>query len=102
MQTPCRAACKNNGGICSGCHRTMNELSGWRHLSNDDRQQKMTQISGEQATHKCEQCGEPAYCEISAGKDSCWCFEIDKRDTSSLPTSTLCLCRQCLSALPIK
>ncbi|MCL9774139.1 DUF1289 domain-containing protein [Vibrio methylphosphonaticus] len=102
MHTPCRAACKNNGGICSGCHRTMNELSDWRHLTNDSRQQKMEQISGVESTHQCEQCGEPAYCEISAGNDSCWCFEIEKRDTSSLTTSTRCLCRQCLSALPIK
>ncbi|MGR5457175.1 DUF1289 domain-containing protein, partial [Vibrio alfacsensis] len=30
MATPCKAACKNEGGICSGCFRTMDELSAWR------------------------------------------------------------------------
>ncbi len=100
--TPCRAACKNEGGICSGCHRTMDELSQWRFMDNEQRQDKVEQLSGEQSTHQCQRCGEPAYCDISAGKSSCWCFEIEKRDTSSLQKSATCLCRKCLSKLPLK
>ncbi|WP_237487083.1 DUF1289 domain-containing protein [Vibrio hippocampi] len=102
MATPCIGACKNDGGICHGCKRTMNEVAIWSQISDNERQQTMAELSGQLSTHLCQQCGEPAYCDISAGKDTCWCFDIEKRDTSELKTSNLCLCRRCLSKLPLK
>ncbi|MCJ2376213.1 DUF1289 domain-containing protein [Vibrio sp. ZSDZ34] len=101
MATPCRAACKNDGGICSGCQRTVDEIATWSSDTDAQRQDKIDQLSGVQSTHQCSQCGKPAYCDISAGKASCWCFEIEKRDTSSLGKSQHCLCRHCLSKLPL-
>jgi len=102
MKTPCIAACKNNGGICGGCHRTMNEIIGWKSLSDEQREQVMQNLSSEGATHQCPKCDQPAQCDISAGKETCWCFELEKRDTSGVPKQGLCMCRKCLSALPIE
>ncbi|MCQ1058062.1 DUF1289 domain-containing protein [Photobacterium sp. DNB23_23_1] len=100
MKTPCVAKCKNNEGICSGCHRTMTELTAWHTMSDPEQEQKIAEIQGQQSTHTCNQCGQPAYCEISAGKTTCWCFELTKRDTSGLPPGS-CLCRHCLEKLPL-
>ncbi|MFM2588063.1 cysteine-rich CWC family protein [Vibrio sp. TBV020] len=100
MKTPCIAACKNNDGICSGCHRTMDEIVNWRHLTDDERDQIIEKLSGTQSSHTCPSCQEPAHCDISQGKSTCWCFELDKRDTSTLASSDVCLCRKCLSKLP--
>ncbi|QIJ85949.1 DUF1289 domain-containing protein [Vibrio coralliilyticus OCN008] len=102
MKTPCIAACKNNGGICSGCHRTIDEIVNWRHLSDDERDTVMDALQGSTTSHTCPSCGEPAQCDISAGKDTCWCFSLEKRDTSSLPSNESCLCRKCLNQLPLE
>ncbi|MEJ2766339.1 cysteine-rich CWC family protein [Photobacterium sp. MCCC 1A19761] len=103
MKTPCVAKCKNNEGICSGCFRTMAEISTWRHMDEENQVRTINEIRGEQSTHTCQQCGKPAFCDISAGKSSCWCFEISRRDTSGLETDgTTCLCRACLSQLPLR
>ncbi|CAH6799333.1 conserved hypothetical protein [Vibrio chagasii] len=102
MKTPCRAACKNNGGMCSGCFRTMDEIIGWKGLSESERESVMNNLSGISSTHQCPQCNEPAQCDISAGKETCWCFELEKRDTSSVPKFGVCMCRKCLSELPIQ
>ncbi|OLQ70743.1 hypothetical protein BIT28_15085 [Photobacterium proteolyticum] len=101
MKTPCVAKCKNHEGICSGCFRTMTEITGWR-LMNDEKQTKtIDEIKGKRSTHTCSSCGKPAYCDISAGKSSCWCFELAKRDTSGIESPD-CLCRECLTKLPLR
>ncbi|MDX1302252.1 DUF1289 domain-containing protein [Photobacterium sp.] len=100
MKTPCIAKCKNNEGICIGCFRTMAEIGEWRHMSDKQHSSKIDQIKGIRSTHSCSQCGKPAYCDISAGKSTCWCFELSKRNTSAIKPGT-CLCRTCLSALPL-
>ncbi|WP_047044555.1 cysteine-rich CWC family protein [Vibrio mexicanus] len=102
MKTPCIAACKNNEGICSGCHRTIAEIQNWRHMTDEEREHIMNKLSQKVNTHSCPKCGEPAHCDISAGKSSCWCFEIERRDTSSEPKESTCYCRTCLSELPTR
>ncbi|MBW3695981.1 DUF1289 domain-containing protein [Vibrio sp. T187] len=101
MKTPCVAACKNNGGICSGCYRTMNEIVGWKDLDESERQDIMNRLGEASSTHTCPQCDKPAQCDISAGKETCWCFELEKRDTSQVAQTGTCMCRHCLSKLPI-
>ncbi|MGD8231997.1 cysteine-rich CWC family protein [Vibrio sp. TRT 1302] len=101
MKTPCIAACKNNEGICSGCYRTIDEVVSWRHLSDQERDETMANLRGENASHTCPSCNQAAQCDISQGKATCWCFDIEKRDTSKLDNNDLCLCRKCLSSLPI-
>ena len=102
MKTPCKAACKNEGGMCSGCQRTMDEIVQWQHFSDEERDEKMAVLSGEKTTHTCPTCGQGAHCDIAEGKDTCWCFELEKRDTSSIEKSGQCMCRHCLSSLPIQ
>lgn len=103
MQTPCVAACKNSGGICSGCKRTIPEIIQWKNMSEDQRLNIMDALKGEAQTHQCEGCGKPSQCDISAGKSTCWCFELDEREISSeLKEASSCLCRSCLEKQPIK
>lgn len=100
MKTPCVAKCKNNNGICSGCFRTMTEISEWRHMNEVKQSDTIGEIKGIRSTHNCDMCGKPAYCDISAGKSTCWCFELSKRDTSGIEYAE-CLCRECLAKLPL-
>ncbi|WP_305374379.1 DUF1289 domain-containing protein [Photobacterium leiognathi] len=100
MKTPCVAKCKNNDGICSGCLRTMKEVVEWQAFDDQTRETIMQEIKGQPTTHQCPQCGKPASCDISAGKSTCWCFELDKRDTIDCPSGA-CLCRECLSKQPL-
>ncbi|EGU33900.1 hypothetical protein VII00023_17244 [Vibrio ichthyoenteri ATCC 700023] len=101
MKSPCIAACKNNAGICSGCYRTINEITHWRHYDETDQQAIMARLSGATYTHQCPSCTQPTHCDISAGKTECWCFSIEKRDLTNTPKSSQCLCRQCLSKHPV-
>lgn len=101
MKTPCVGKCKNNDGVCSGCLRTMSEVGEWRLMSDNEHVNTIDEIKGLRTTHPCSLCGKPAYCEISAGKSTCWCFELTKRDTSSLEAGS-CVCRECLSSLPLQ
>ncbi|MDA0148458.1 DUF1289 domain-containing protein [Vibrio sp. LaRot3] len=102
MKTPCIGACKNNGGICSGCHRTVGEITQWRHLDDAEHQAIMDKLARKETTHACPTCNSNAYCDISAGKSTCWCFELEKRDRSGIEETGVCMCRTCLSALPIE
>lgn len=79
----------------------MTEVVNWRHLSDQQRDETMADLAGENSSHYCPSCKQPAQCDISQGKSTCWCFDLEKRDTSQLPDDTLCLCRQCLSKLPL-
>jgi uncharacterized protein len=42
----------------------------------------------------CEQCGSKFICEISAGKSTCWCFDLPR--VMPVIPSTDCLCPSCL------
>ncbi|WPC76120.1 cysteine-rich CWC family protein [Vibrio porteresiae] len=100
MKTPCKAACKNSGGICSGCHRTINEIIGWRDSSEEQRQQIMDTLAGVSSTHTCPACHQPAHCDLAAGKSTCWCFDLEEREAADTG-SELCLCRACLEKQPL-
>lgn len=80
----------------------MDEVVSWQHITDEEREAAIAKLRGLQSTHTCHLCGKPAQCDISQGKESCWCFEIERRDTSSIDDKNApCLCRKCLSALPI-
>lgn len=80
----------------------MTEIIEWTNYSDELRATILNRISGENETHRCPNCGEPAYCGISAGEESCWCFDVDNRDTSSEQNNSLCLCRKCLLQKPVR
>lgn len=77
----------------------MTEISHWIAYSEQQQLAIMAEIKAIKATHACPQCQQPAQCDIQAGKSTCWCFDIEPRQTSS-DSPTVCLCRQCLSLMP--
>ncbi len=99
MKSPCRAACKNNGGICSGCHRTVEEIVQWQDKTDEQRDSLVEQISGSNTTHSCPECGTQSHCDIAAGKETCWCFDVETRDVAK--EGQACLCRKCLEKKPV-
>lgn len=101
MKSPCRAACKNNGGICSGCHRTVEEIIQWKDKTDEQRDDLIEQITGSNSTHSCPDCGTQAHCDIAAGKASCWCFDVEARDVAKAEKGQVCLCRKCLQKKPL-
>ncbi|OCH06877.1 DUF1289 domain-containing protein [Aliivibrio fischeri] len=101
MKSPCRAACKNEGGICIGCKCTMKEVLEWRDLGDEGRDKIMGILDGEIQTHLCPECGESAQCDIKMGKETCWCFELEPRSVNLMPDPSVCLCRHCLAKKPV-
>ena len=99
LKTPCIAACKNDGGICSGCLRTMEEILEWRTFSDSKRDEIIDVLSGDTSDHSCPSCNGPASCDLAQGKLTCWCFSLEKRILPTELSSDLCLCRTCLSKL---
>ncbi|GEM76236.1 cysteine-rich CWC family protein [Vibrio sagamiensis] len=102
MKSPCRAACKNNGGICSGCHRTIEEIVTWNTKTDQQREATIAKITGITATHACPSCDKQTFCGISAGEQTCWCFDVESRTFSIKEEKQACVCRQCLEKAPIE
>ncbi|WP_420835135.1 cysteine-rich CWC family protein [Photobacterium aquae] len=78
----------------------MKEIELWRTLNDNQQEKIMGEIRGIASTHLCSQCGEPAHCDLSAGRSTCWCSTVAPRDTSGIDTEK-CLCRKCLEKLPL-
>jgi len=38
MKTPCIKICKLQDNYCIGCHRTIEEITQWRHLTDDEKE----------------------------------------------------------------
>ncbi|ELP5729908.1 cysteine-rich CWC family protein [Vibrio vulnificus] len=101
MKSPCVGACKNNNGLCQGCHRTMNEITHWKSYTNEQRKELILQIKGCSSTHQCPTCKQPAQCDLLLGKSHCWCFDVERREIGTTSEMDQCLCRQCLEKASI-
>ncbi|WP_371876173.1 cysteine-rich CWC family protein [Vibrio sp. HB161653] len=110
ISTPCRAACQSHGGICLGCQRTLEEIMTWKDKTEAERLDIMTKIKPQTEQRadikptqaSCAHCQQPMHCDISAGKTTCWCFELERREIPApLQNQNACLCRHCLSKLPL-
>ena len=44
----------------------------------------------------CELCGSEFYCGISAGEESCWCFDYPKVFRVIEVKNDKCICKKCL------
>ena len=77
----------------------MTEISHWIAYPEHQQLAIMAEIKAITSTHQCPQCQQPAQCDIQAGKSTCWCFEIEPRQTRT-DSPNACLCRQCLSLMP--
>ncbi|WP_345340412.1 DUF1289 domain-containing protein [Corallincola platygyrae] len=42
--SPCVGLCKLVDSVCSGCFRTMEQISGWSRMSNDERQRVINSL----------------------------------------------------------
>lgn len=47
-------------------------------------------------THSCPKCTHPVRCDISQGKNTCWCFNVQSK---GLEMNDICMCKSCLTAL---
>lgn len=47
----------------------------------------------------CPHCGAEFTCDLEAGKETCWCFEVTRLNRESLRPSMGCLCPKCLEML---
>lgn len=99
MSSPCIQRCRDVGGLCAGCGRTLDEIAHWSVLSAQRQQQVRDELEGRRQTHHCPDCGGPAFCALRAGEPvaSCWCNQA-RPLTAALPAAgSPCLCRRCLA-----
>lgn len=47
-------------------------------------------------THSCPKCENPVRCDISQGKNTCWCFNVQSK---GLELNDICMCKNCLTSL---
>jgi hypothetical protein len=79
----------------------MEEIIQWKDKTDEQRDSLINQIAGGESTHSCPECGTQAHCDISAGKETCWCFGVETRDLPKPDEGQLCLCRKCLEKKPV-
>ncbi|WP_407657387.1 cysteine-rich CWC family protein [Kushneria phosphatilytica] len=93
--SPCIGICNLNSGICRGCFRTLDEITGWKDMAMSDRESVMRQIKGHRATHHCPECGHPSWCAMENGNSvsACWCSRVT---AARAIEGEKCLCRRCL------
>lgn len=95
MPSPCIGDCRAVGGICLGCGRTLGEIGHWSAMDEAQQRALIEELKGERSSARCERCGEPLYCAVSAGEgiEACWCNQT--RPLPMAPDATRCLCRRC-------
>ncbi|HPE56182.1 MAG TPA: DUF1289 domain-containing protein [Bacteroidales bacterium] len=56
IKSPCIQVCKyDSDDICMGCHRSMEEITGWLFMSDDKKQEIMERVEIRRSTVKTEQ-----------------------------------------------
>ena len=45
-------------------------------------------------SHSCPRCENPVRCDISLGKNTCWCFNVQSK---GLELNDVCMCKNCLN-----
>jgi predicted Fe-S protein YdhL (DUF1289 family) len=46
MNSPCTKVCKIKEGICTGCHRTLEQIREWGSMTDEERQDAMRELNG--------------------------------------------------------
>ena len=44
MNSPCTKVCKIKEGICTGCHRTLEQIGAWGRMTDKERQEAMREL----------------------------------------------------------
>lgn len=97
--SPCIRLCKIDPteGICTGCYRTLEEISSWRNKSVDERLKLMRELSSRKM-ETCPKCKTPRSCLMEQGKSAstCWCMTVTHIDKDDMYEYDRCLCKNCL------
>lgn len=103
--SPCIKQCKldSSGRYCTGCLRTLPEISGWGSASDAQKQMALDRIaalsqSSNLRTLGCSRCGQPFRCGSGGKRGGCWCADLPPL----LPADNRggdCLCPACLAAV---
>lgn len=90
--SPCRQQCRldASGRYCTGCGRTLDEISAWARMSPAQQQAVWRRL--EQSTKACERCG--ARFECGSAQGACWCASLPP--LLSPAGGGDCLCPVCL------
>lgn len=102
VASPCIKQCKldASGRYCTGCLRTLDEISGWSRASNAQKQAALDRIASlrqplaVRQLH-CTQCGSAFACGSGGSQGGCWCADLPPLASAS-GTSSDCLCPACL------
>jgi predicted Fe-S protein YdhL (DUF1289 family) len=47
IKSPCTKKCKSKNGVCTGCQRTVEEISRWSQASNEEKIDILNRIASE-------------------------------------------------------
>ena len=100
--SPCIGLCQADAtsGTCTGCRRTLDEISRWSGMTTPERQAVLERLATSRATpdRTCPQCGTAFSCGTGGRSGGCWCQDLP----AMLPVpeaAASCLCPDCLGAL---
>ena len=122
LKSPCCGECRLESGICRGCLRTVDEITRWPGMNEQEQETLLAALlrrdinthcspcdvmqwtpddkSTGRALAICPQCGEPSGCAVAEGRDAqtCWCMNMP---TVAITLSqTNCWCARCLAHQP--
>lgn len=47
VTSPCTGTCELDDGVCIDCHRTVEDIMNWSDMSEEQRKERMEELSGE-------------------------------------------------------
>ncbi|MDC7713526.1 cysteine-rich CWC family protein [Vogesella sp. LYT5W] len=102
--SPCIRQCQldASGRYCTGCLRTLAEISGWASASRAQKQAALQRIASLRQPLplrdlNCGRCGQPFHCGTGGDKGGCWCMALPP--LASAGSGGDCLCPACLQQL---
>lgn len=98
--SPCIKQCRldDAGQTCLGCRRTLDEIAGWSHFGEAEKQAvwaRLLALPREAAGKCCHRCGATFRCGEGGQDGGCWCGELPPV-LPLLPAGGDCLCPPCL------
>ncbi|MDC7704511.1 cysteine-rich CWC family protein [Vogesella indigofera] len=104
IASPCVKQCQldASGHYCTGCLRTLAEISGWAAASNAQKQAALQRIASLRQPLplrelNCRRCGQAFQCGTGGDNGGCWCMALPP--LASADGGGDCLCPACLQRL---
>ncbi|BCL77044.1 DUF1289 domain-containing protein [Jeongeupia sp. HS-3] len=102
LPSPCvgRCALDTGGQTCTGCRRTLAEITAWSSMDDAGKAEVWARLRGLQAPQPrgkvCSHCGAGFDCGTGGANGGCWCADLPP--AMPWPPSADCLCPGCLRA----